>query len=252
MRSRSRGRSTPFALLFYRSVVVCLSLSLSLSFLVAASADCCLSLFFFLSLLFFSLLFSSFFCCRRLFSHLFFFLWGSPHVSTRAPSPHTRRDRVDRLSTNDAAERLCGDFYSHSAAPSTHVLEPKTKKRRAEHKPEWTELRNQLSTQRHENMKFHLFTNGKDFSIWKTLKRRRTSIIVFPGLFTAIFRYSLGDVCYPLEKNRILRQREITWSVDWILKRERERERETGRETRLVTNGIRPAPRRAWGVKVEV
>ena len=35
-------------------------------------------------------------------------------------------------------------------------------------------------------------------------------------------------------------------------KRERERERETGRETRLVTNGIRPAPRRAWGVKVEV
>ena len=36
--------------------------------------------------------------------------------------------------------------------------------------------------------------------------------------------------------------------------RERERERETGRETRLavVTNGIRPAPRRAWGVKVEV
>ena len=94
------------------------SLSLSLSFLVAASADCCLSLFFFLfflSLLFFSLLSSA----AGGSSHIsFFFLWGSPHVSTRAPSPHTRRDRVDRLSTNDAAERLCGDFYSHSAAPS--------------------------------------------------------------------------------------------------------------------------------------
>ena len=162
-----------------------LSLSLSLSQFLGRRFRRLLSFSLLLSLLSFSSLLSS---AAGGSSHIsFFFLWGSPHVSTRAPSPHTRRDRVDRLSTNDAAERLRGDFYSHSAAPSTHVLEPKTKKRRAEHKPEWTELRNQLSTQRHENMKFHLFTNGKDFSIWKTLKRRRTSIIVFPGLFTAIF-----------------------------------------------------------------
>ena len=163
------------------------SLSLSLSFLVAASADCCLSLFFFLfflSLLFFSLLSSA----AGGSSHIsFFFLWGSPHVSTRAPSPHTGGTewivfrRTMPLSDCAVISTLTPQLRLK------HVLEPKTKKRRAEHKPEWTELRNQLSTQRHENMKFHLFTNGKDFSIWKTLKRRRTSIIVFPGLFTAIF-----------------------------------------------------------------
>ena len=164
-----------------RRLSVCLSLSLS--FLVAASADCCLSLFFFLfflSLLFFLLLQAA------LLTSLFF-LWGSPHVSTRAPSPHTGGTewivfrRTMPLSDCAVISTLTPQLRLK------HVLEPKTKKRRAEHKPEWTELRNQLSTQRHENMKFHLFTNGKDFSIWKTLKRRRTSIIVFPGLFTAIF-----------------------------------------------------------------
>ena len=185
MRSRSKGRSTPFALLFYRSVVCLSLLSLSLSQFLGRRFRRLLSFSLLLSLLSFSSLLSS---AAGGSSHIsFFFLWGSPHVSTRAPSPHTGGTewivfrRTMPLSDCAVISTLTPQLRLK------HVLEPKTKKRRAEHKPEWTELRNQLSTQRHENMKFHLFTNGKDFSIWKTLKRRRTSIIVFPGLFTAIF-----------------------------------------------------------------
>ena len=165
------------------------SLSLSLSQFLGRRFRRLLSFSLLLSLLsssflFFSLLSSA----AGGSSHISFFFCGGLHTS-----PHELR-----LHTHGGTEWIVFRRtmpLSDCAVISTltpqlrlkHVLEPKTKKRRAEHKPEWTELRNQLSTQRHENMKFHLFTNGKDFSIWKTLKRRRTSIIVFPGLFTAIF-----------------------------------------------------------------